>query len=334
MTHGACKMGIDYRYLFGPVPSRRFGRSLGIDLTPFKTCSFDCIFCQLGRTTRLTTERAEWVDTRSVRREIDRWLASGGVADYVTLSGSGEPTLHNGFGAIIRHVREQTDIPVALLSNGTLFSHPAVREAALQASVVKLSLSGGDQETFQRINRPHPDIHLDAMVEGYRAFRKAFRGRLVLEVFLVRGINEQPEAVEKIASLAATVEADEIHLNTAVRPSAEAYALPLTRAEMEVLAPVFRPTATVIAEFSADRSSGVAANETTLLAMLRRRPCTAGQVAEVFGMHLNEVSKYLGKLTRTGQIAPLPREGDGDVYFAATGAAGDAAATNERNMNS
>ena len=100
MTHGACKMGIDYRYLFGPVPSRRFGRSLGIDLTPFKTCSLDCIFCQLGRTARLTTERAEWVDTRSVRREIDRWLASGGVADYVTLSGSGEPTLHSGFGHV------------------------------------------------------------------------------------------------------------------------------------------------------------------------------------------------------------------------------------------
>ena len=306
-----------YRHLFGPVPSRRFGRSLGIDLTPFKTCSLDCIFCQLGRTTRLTTERAEWVDTRAVLREIDQWLASGGAADYVTLSGSGEPTLHTGFGTVIRHVRELTDIPVALLSNGTLFSLTAVREAALQASVVKLSLSGGDQATFQRVNRPHPDIRIDSMVEGYRAFRKAFHGRLVLEVFLVRGINETPEAVKKIAALAATVEADEIHLNTAVRPPAEAYALPLTRTEMDLLAPLFQPAATVIAEFSADRSFGVAANEATILAMLRRRPCTAGQVAEVFSMHLNEVSKYMGKLTRTGQIAPLPREGAGGVYFAA-----------------
>jgi wyosine [tRNA(Phe)-imidazoG37] synthetase (radical SAM superfamily) len=309
-----------YRHLFGPVPSRRFGRSLGIDLTPFKTCSLDCIFCQLGRTTRLTTEQAEWVDTRSVLREIDRWLASGGVADYVTLSGSGEPTLHSGFGTVIRHVREQTAIPVALLSNGTLFSRPSVREAALQASVVKLSLSGGDQETFRRINRPHPDVRIAEMAGGYRAFRKAFHGRLVLEVFLVRGINEQPEAVEKIAALAATVDADEIHLNTAVRPPAESYALPVTRSEMEALAGLFQPKAVVIAEFSADRSPGVAANEATILAMLRRRPCTAGQVAAVFGMHLNEVSKYLGKLTRTGQAAPLSREGGGDVYYAAVDA--------------
>jgi wyosine [tRNA(Phe)-imidazoG37] synthetase (radical SAM superfamily) len=320
----------DYRYLFGPVPSRRFGRSLGIDLTPFKTCSLDCIFCQLGRTTRLTCEQEEFVSTQAVLRELAHWFAAGNTADFLTLSGSGEPTLHSGFGAIIRYLRQQTEIPVALLSNGTLFTRPSVREAALQANVVKLSLSGGDQETFRQINRPHPGLQIESMVEGYRAFRKAFRGRLVLEVFLVRGMNDTPEAVARIAALANTVEADDVHLNTAVRPPAESYALPLTRAEMEALTERFRPAATVIAEFSADRSSGVAANESTILAMLRRRPCTARQVAEVFGMHLNEVSKYIGKLSRTGRIVPLAREGEGEPFFAAADAANEPVAPRER----
>ncbi|MFA7172285.1 MAG: radical SAM protein [Kiritimatiellia bacterium] len=308
----------DYRYLFGPVPSRRFGRSLGIDLTPFKTCSVDCIFCQLGRTTRLTCDQAEFVPTQEVLQELTHWFAAGNSADFMTLSGSGEPTLNSGFGEIILYLRQQSEIPVALLSNGTLFSRPAVRAAALQANVVKLSLSGGDQEMFRQINRPHPDLQLQAMVEGYRAFRKAFSGRLVLEVFLVRGINDTSEAVKKIASLANTVEADEIHLNTAVRPPAESYALPLTREEMEALTPLFRPIATVIAEFSADCSSGVAANESTILDMLRRRPCTAKQVAEVFDMHLNEVSKYIGKLTRTGRIISLARDSESEAYFTAS----------------
>lgn len=131
-----------YNHLFGPVPSRRFGRSLGIDLTPYKTCSFDCIFCQLGKTTVKTLERREYVPAAEVIEELDDWIKSGGEADYITLSGSGEPTLHSRFGEIIEFARGASSIPVALLTNGSTLGIPEVRAAAAKADVVKISLSG------------------------------------------------------------------------------------------------------------------------------------------------------------------------------------------------
>lgn len=292
----------NYKYLFGPVPSRRLGRSLGVDLTPLKTCTLDCIFCQLGRTTNKTMDRHEYAQVRHVESELDAWIKEGGKADYITLSGSGEPTLHTRFGDVLQFIHERTKIPTALLSNGTLFWQPEVREAAKRADLVKLSLSAWDQFSFEHINRPHPDLKFPRIVDGYRAFRSGFQGKLWLEVFLIWGTNSVIADVEKIAALAETIGPDEIHLNTAVRPPAEEFALAMPRKEMEALPGLFHPTARVIAEFPSDKSADVAANEGTILAMLKRRPCTVQQIAEVFGMHLNEVSKYLGKLSRTGKI--------------------------------
>ena len=143
-----------YKHLFGPVPSRRFGRSLGVDLTPYKTCSYDCVFCQLGRTTVLTRERKEYVPTQEVIDELDGWLRSSGEADYITLAGSGEPTLHSRFGEIIEFVRKNSSIPVALLTNASLMGDPEVRAAASKANVVKVSLSGGTPALLEKINRP------------------------------------------------------------------------------------------------------------------------------------------------------------------------------------
>ncbi len=313
MKHG-------YKYLFGPVPSRRLGRSLGVDLTQFKTCTLDCIFCQLGRTTHKTLDRKEYVPAAHVEAELEAWINEGGKADHITLAGSGEPTLHTRFGDILRFVRDRTDIPTALLSNGTLFWKPEVRKAATQADVVKLSLSAWDQFSFDHINRPHPSLKFESIIDGYRAFRNDFQGKLWIEVFLIWGTNSIQADVEKIAAIAAAIGPDEIHLNTAVRPPAEEFAYALPREKMEALTELFRPRAKVIAEFSTDKSADVAANENTILAMLKRRPCTTQQIADVFGMHLNEVSKYIGKLSRTGKIRS---QGSGrEGYFVAAEAGG------------
>jgi len=311
----------NYKYLFGPVPSRRLGRSLGVDLTPFKTCTLDCIFCQLGHTTNKTLDRHEYAPVWHVQSELDAWSKEDGKADYITLSGSGEPTLHKRFGDVLKFVHERTPIPSALLSNGTLFWQPAVREAAKRADLVKLSLSAWDQSSFEHINRPHSDLRFARIVEGYRAFRSVFQGTLWLEVFLIGGTNSVLADVEKIASLAETIGPDEIHLNTAVRPPSEDFAFAVPQKEMEALAGLFSPCAKVIAEFSSDKSADVVASADTILAMLRRRPCTAQQIAEVFGMHLNEVSKYLGKLSRTGKIRSQDSGREG--YFVAVEAGGD-----------
>ena len=309
-----------YKYLFGPVPSRRLGRSLGIDLTPFKTCTLNCVFCQLGRTTHKTVARKEYVPVKNLQAELARWVKGGGQTDYITLSGSGEPTLHTRFGEVLGFIRERTPFPAVLLSNGTLFTMPEVRKAACQANIVKLSLSAWNQDSFEHINRPHAGLKFGQMMDGYRAFRDEFRGKLWIEVFLLWGMNSIPRDVEKIAALAATIRPDAIHLNTAVRPPAEDFAVPVPRKQMVAMVELFHPRAKIIAEFSSNKTAEIAANETTILAMLRRRPCTAGQIADVFGMHLNEVAKYLGKLTRTGAVRVQAK--DHETYYAAVKHAG------------
>ena len=302
-----------YRYVFGPVPSRRFGRSLGIDLTPPKTCSFNCIFCQLGPTPHPTLERQEYVPVQTVKDEILHWRDAGGTADYATLSGSGEPTLHAGFGSILRFLKTELPCPAVLLSNGSLFHLPEVRQAANEADVVKLSLSVWDDASFRRVNRPHPDLDFTRHLADMQTFRKTYLGQIWLEVFLVAGLNDAPEDAARIAALAETIAPDRIHLNTAVRPPADSSVQPVPPERLEALATLFRPHAEVIADFSARPGTAVAANEASILDMLQRRPCTTRQIADVFGMHPNEVAKYTGHLLKTGEIQTLQR--GGEIYF-------------------
>jgi wyosine [tRNA(Phe)-imidazoG37] synthetase (radical SAM superfamily) len=306
----------EYKYLFGPVPSRRFGRSLGVDLTPYKTCSLDCVFCQLGTTTKKTVQRQEFVPTDRVLTELAAWLERDGQADYITLSGSGEPTLHSGFGQVLEFIRLKTAIPAALLTNGTMLQFPEVREAAAAANVVKVSLSAWDHPSYRRVNRPHEQLQFDQLVAGQKDFRAQFKGQLWMEVFLVDGMNSMPADVGKIADLAGEIGPDRIQLNTAVRPPAEDFATALSEDRMQSLRHLFRPAAEIIAEFKAKHAGHIRANQATIFAMLQRRPCTAQQIADIFGMHLNEVSKYLGKLMRTDQIRAQRERAT--VYYAAT----------------
>jgi wyosine [tRNA(Phe)-imidazoG37] synthetase (radical SAM superfamily) len=304
---------IKYRYLFGPVPSRRFGRSLGIDLTPHKTCCFDCVFCQLGRTPTKMIIREEYVPTDAVLRELDRWLRSGGEADYMTLSGAGEPTLHSRFGEVLDFIRSHGSIPAVLLTNGALLHLPAVRAAASHADIVKISLSALDQASYEWINRPHPQLSFDQMIAGQKTFRSQFGGQVWMEVFLVRGMNSSTEEVAKIATRAKEIAPDRIHLNTAVRPPAEAFVTALSKEQMASLTHPFQPTAEIIADFSAPRSKPMQTNAAAILEMLKRRPCTAQHIAEAFGLHVNVVSKYLGGLMKENKIrAERKKE---EVYY-------------------
>ncbi len=303
----------DYRYLFGPVPSRRLGRSLGVDLNPFKACSLDCVFCQLGRTSEKTLGRKEYVPTEDVIAELDRWFKTEGKADYITLSGSGEPTLHSRFGEVLNFIRQNSTIPAVLLTNGTMLHIPEVREAAAIAQVVKVSLSAWDQTSYEWVNRPHPQLRFDDLVEGQKAFRAQFKKDLWMEVFLMGGINAFPTDVKKIAALSKEIGPDRIQLNTVVRPPAEDFVFPLSRERLGTLTGLFHPVAEVIAEFKTEHAEPIQVNQETIFSMLQRRPCTSNQIADTFGMHLNEVSKYLGNLIRTKQIRTERKEGE--VYY-------------------
>jgi wyosine [tRNA(Phe)-imidazoG37] synthetase (radical SAM superfamily) len=278
---------------------------LGIDLCPPKTCTANCIFCQLGTTRATTVDRKEYVPTAAVLAELNDWLGGGKHADYLTLAGSGEPTLHTRFGDVLRHIRAHSRHRTALLSNGTLFHLPEIRTDAVLADVVKVSLSAWDEASFQQINRPHPSLRFSNLVQGYDAFRAQFTGELWLEVFLLRGINDSIRALDAIAELARRFRPNRIHLNTAVRPPAEPSVHALTQNELLALARMFDPVAEVIAEFKTkDGGTGSlpVLNATSLLALLARHPATADEIAAASGAAPANVNAQLRALLADGRI--------------------------------
>ena len=308
-------MSATYRYLFGPVPSRRFGRSLGVDLLCARRCSFDCVFCEVGDTDLLTVERAEYVPTADVIGEIHDWLDCGGVADVITLAGMGEPTLHTGFGDIIDAVHASCAIPVVLLTNGTLFGDAGVRAAAARADVVKASLSAWDDASLARLNRPADALSFERLMDGLREFRREFDGPLWIEVMLVRGINDEPGQVARIAALAAGLHPDKIQLNTVVRPPAAAGSEAVPGDVLQRLAPLFTPVAEVIAPWKRGGGAVQGADDTLLRAMLARRPCTARDIADSLGLSIEEATSRAERLRRNGDLQGIAC--DGILYYSA-----------------
>ncbi|MFA7257810.1 MAG: radical SAM protein [Kiritimatiellales bacterium] len=302
-------MKTNYKYLFGPVPSRRLGRSLGVDVTPFKTCSFDCVFCQCGCTTKLVSERDEFVPFEEVCDEIETWLKVDGAADVITFAGSGEPTLYSRLGELIEFIKARTAIPVIVLSNGTLLYRPDVRDELLSADSVKISLSAWDEASFQQINRPAPGLSFERVLAGEQEFRANFKGDLWLEVFLMEGINADPKQVKKIAAAIAEIKPDRIHLNTAVRPPAEAGVLPVTKEKLRVLCDLFSPRAEVIAAFSANAGVATVLNVEKVINLICRHPATAAQLAQSFGVELSVILPLLNDC----RLQPEVR--GGEIYY-------------------
>jgi len=283
------------RYVFGPVPSRRLGRSLGVDLVPFKTCSYDCIYCQLGRTTSKTIDRREWVPLAEVVDEVQKRLSS--EPDYITLSGSGEPTLHGRVGELIARIKEITDIPVAVLTNGSLLWQADVRQQLLGADLVVPSLDAGDESMFRLVNRPHQGVSFEQMLAGLIGFRRQFRGEYWLEVFILGAYTSIPAELSKLAECVGRIRPDRVQLNTVTRPPAEKHAVGVSPERLAEFRSVFQPPAEVIADFrDVHREPEFAAGREEILAMLRRRPCSVDDIAGGLGMHRNEVIKYLEEL--------------------------------------
>jgi len=317
-------------YIFGPVPSRRLGLSLGVDLVPYKVCSFDCIYCQLGRTTRKTLQRQTFVDTNDVIAEL-REVLPRAKANYVTLSGSGEPTLSLDMARLIREIKKLTSMPVAVLTNGSLLSRPELRQELLDADLVIPSLDAGSRQVFEMINRPCPGLCIDGIVDGLERFSKDYRGKVWVEVMLVKGVNDGEEELERISSALKRVRAEKIQLNTVARPPAEAFARPLSVDEMERVKDYFDDRAELIVSAGpmgvpgASKESvltvdegGQSASPTakcrTVLNLLRRRPCTLADVATGLSINRNEASKLIGVLINEGLVNAIRRD-DGLTYF-------------------
>ena len=290
-------------HLFGPVPSRRLGLSLGVDLIPPKTCTYDCLYCEVGHTTHLTQRRQPfWV--KEIIKELEHYLASPpAVLDYITLAGSGEPTLNLGIKDIITAVKSLSATPLAVLANGALLYLPEVRADLAEVDVILPSLDAGREETVRRINRPHPGITLNLVVTGLKALRREFAGKIWLEVMLLKGLNDGEAELSALKGLLGEIAPDKVQLNTAVRPVAEETAQPLSREEMEEIAVFLGTGAEIIAGAQRSAPERVAAADQDFLRMLARRPMTARDLAQALGLSRGQVLERLKGLIKAGVIS-------------------------------
>jgi wyosine [tRNA(Phe)-imidazoG37] synthetase (radical SAM superfamily) len=297
-------------HTYGPVPSRRLGFSLGIDIIPLKTCSLDCIYCQLGSSPKKTFQRKEYFSPSGIVSQIKKKLSSGQRIDYITFSGSGEPTLNKTLGKIIRKIKKTTSIPVAVLTNSTLLSQKSTREALMDADLVVPSLDAVTQEIFVKVNRPYPSLNIEEIIQGLREFSQGFKGSIWLEIMLVKGVNDSPSHIRKLKEAIAKIKPEKVQLNTVIRPPAEEFARPLSLRELEKINKVFGKNCEIIAEFSREAQKSTPENlEGAILSLIQRRPVTLADISNSLGKGKNEITRSLDSLFAEGKIKSVIHKG-------------------------
>ncbi len=293
-----------FRYLYGPVPSRRLGRSLGIDLVPHKICTYDCIYCQIGSTTEKTPARKEYAPVKEILEEVKSFLkGETSSVDHLSLSGSGEPTLHSHIRSVIEGIKAVTSIPIAVITNGSLLYDEEVRQDLLLADIVLPSLDAVSADVFMRINRPSPGFSVEKVIGGLVEFRKVYRGQIWLEILFCKGVNDGKEELLKMKKVVDRIEPDRIHLNTVVRPPSEKWAVPLDQEEMEKMRAFFDEKASVISEF--DRHPPIVSErdiKQEILEILKRRPLSASDLSKGMGISKDELDRYIKPLAEEGKI--------------------------------
>ena len=294
-------------YVFGPVPSRRLGLSLGVDIVPMKSCTLDCVYCQLGRSSDLTVERGRYADIDEVATELREKLKTVARPDHITISGSGEPTLHTEIGVLVGKIKQFTDVPVAIMTNGTLFSDPEVRRNCLGADVVLPSLDASDGESFAKINRPHKSLHFEKIVEGLIEFRREYAGQIWLEIFVIEGVNTSDRQIEMFGELISLIKPDKVQLNTAVRPTTEKGIMPVSPWRMAEIAEAIGHGAEVIADFDKKIAGMTNSSPEAVLEMLVRRPCSIDDIAAGLNISIYLAKSYVLKLLGANKIQAVEK---------------------------
>ncbi len=290
------------KYIFGPVPSRRLGYSLGVDVIPYKTCTYDCIYCQLGKTTDKTKNRQNFVPVKEIIKELDEKLETRPKVDYITLSGSGEPTLYSRLHELITGIKNITNIPVAVLTNGSLLRDKNVKNALLFADLVVPSLDAGSHLVWQKINAPVNGMSFEKMVKGLINFSNEYKNELWLEIFFVSGVNDSEEEIQKLVSYSKKIKYSKIQLNTIARPPYKTEFKAVNRHRLIEIAKQLGHKAEVISVFHAEiENEGFKATKSDISSLLKRRPCSVQDVAGGLNIHANEAVKYLDEMIKTGE---------------------------------
>lgn len=292
-----------YRYLFGPVNSRRLGRSLGVDLVPPKVCPLDCVYCESGRTTVLTAARGEYVPTAAVLAELDDCLGRQPALDYLTFSGAGEPTLHNGLGTIIAHLKQHhPQYRLALITNGTLLGDAALRQEIIACDLIVPSLDAATDAVMARLNRPVAGLTAAAHIDGLTALRAEHRGQFWLEIFIVPGVNDTAAELAALAAAAARIRPDRIQLNALDRPAPEPWVQAADAAWLAHLAQGFPGTVDIIARPAMPPAGAAKVTAAQVLDVLRRRPCTVDDLSRGLRANPAQVTGIIHNLLADGVI--------------------------------
>ena len=291
---------MQYNTLFGPVPSRRLGISLGIDLVPMKTCTLNCIYCECGESTHLTLERREYVPFATVKQELSIYFENNPPPDYITFSGSGEPTLNSRIGDVLHFIKNHIhDIPVALLTNGTLFSQKQVREDIKAATVIIPSLDAATEKVFRKINRPSPHLKVDTIIQGLIQLRKEYRGKIWLEIFIVPGMNDTEQELTALKQAIDKIKPDQVQINTLDRPGPVSTLRAATRQELEHVIDFWEmENAAIVADAPEHKALFPYRKDTAsaILGTIARRPCTLTDLSEILGLPTDEVKKHIDSL--------------------------------------
>ncbi len=303
-------------YVFGPVPSRRLGQSLGIDTIPLKTCNWNCVYCQLGRTLPVTNARKTYYPVDGILAEVRQALASHSPdeIDWVTFVGSGEPTLHKDIGLLIREVKRITDLPVAVITNGSLLYLSDVREELRAADAVLPTLDAGNAALYRKINRPHPEVTFERLLEGLTRFREVYEGHLWVEVMLVRGLNDTETALREIASALRRIQPEEVHILLPTRPPVEPWVQPsdeegLLRARA-ILGDIARVVPPISGTFDLRGDENIVE---AILGIITRHPMRHEELVRTLHHWApEEVTEALDELARSGRAQVVERYG---VHF-------------------
>ena len=288
------------KYLFGPVPSRRLGISLGVDLVPHKVCTLNCVYCEVGLTTQLTTHRKEYVPIDEVIEELTAYLSQKPELDYITFSGQGEPTLNSGLGRVVSYLKEHhPGYKIALLTNGTLFWDAGLRAEVSRIDLILPDLDAATDLVFRKINRPCASLDNDLIIDGLIRLRKEFKGKIYLEVFLVPNLNDTDQELSKLKEAILKINPDRVQLNSLDRPGPEPWVKPMSPEKLDDIAAFLKPLPVEIVTKATSRKTIQSFQKNISLQILdtiKRRPCTDQDLCEILGLHKNELNKYLSQL--------------------------------------
>ena len=310
-------MSMQRKYTFGPVPSRRLGLSLGVDVIPNKLCSLDCVYCEVGVTDKRGLARKEYLPANEILAEVKEVIAEYPNLDHITISGSGEPTLNSKIGDIIRGIKQMTKVPVAVLTNGTLLNLPEVRRDLMDADIVSPSLDAVSADIFEKVDRPNPKLRINAVIDGIKAFRQEYQGRMWIEILFVKGMNDHDEEVFKMKQVLDEIQPEKVHLNTVIRPPAYAIAQPVGENRLKEIQKILGNRSEIVGIFKeTHKTQEHTIDEQAILALLKRRAMTVDQMTESLAMRKKEIIASLKQLDREKFIKS--RVFNGEEYYQAS----------------